>query len=712
MGLLDFDLNKLKSFDYKKVGQKQGEYFGEDNATGFTPNRQAGDTTEYISNSTTKLGLDGINFPGPVNYFQDDNATGFTIGRQPGDETEYNTESSIYREGFPGPVDFFLNTNATGYTLNRNEGDPTEYILDPNSSIYKQGFPGPVDYFLNTNANGFTIGRKEKDPTEFVNDGTTGKFDDGLGNNEGSSQIVVNQGYAGSEPLGLGQTFTTPRGDVVSGKKIVGYGDESNDVDSQELIPLKPGQTLEDQYNKFGGNKALRRSGKFNSDVFNNEPFIIRDIGDEYDGIELDEGLTRGGILLNTQRGLEDKDRILKFLGSPRGLRFLAKQTILQKGNSFWFTRGYNELSMFSSPPGLNSSELTNITSIVRDITSTRHNPIGLTSRLKYEDTSLETDLPDIATEIQGTGKTDEDNKEINNAFSRFVSGVTSGVSEFASNLSSEAKLFINEGQKALDKAKGKTNLSVEVTHGRDLQVPYGGKFGDLKTEKLPKDFVKFRIRDAVNGKWIIFPAFLEDISDSSTAEYSQERYIGRPDAVHIYTGYSRNISFNFKVVAMRRNEIPIIWEKLNYLKGLTTPTFRKVFEGDTEFRPISPYIYLTIGDMFNNTPGYFSSVNINTPATTTWEISDGVQYPQVADVALEFVYIGKTLPNSLGKHYEIPWLTDDGVGAGNFSTFGENDPTDENNLTPTRGKYEIDGKNLDFDKTIGSSVSNIYKDA
>lgn len=115
---------------------------------------------------------------------------------------------------------------------------------------------------------------------------------------------------------------------------------------------------------------------------------------------------------------------------------------------------------------------------------------------------------------------------------------------------------------------------------------------------------------------------------------------------------------------------------------------------------------------MFNNTPGYFSSVNINTPATTTWEISDGVQYPQVADVALEFVYIGKTLPNALGKHYEIPWLTDDGVGAGKFATFGENDPTDENNLTPTRGKYEIDGKNLDFDKTIGSSVSNIYKDA
>ena len=51
------------------------------------------------------------------------------------------------------------------------------------------------------------------------------------------------------------------------------------------------------------------------------------------------------------------------------------------------------------------------------------------------------------------------------------------------------------------------------------------------------KDFVKFKIRDlAANGKWLIFPTHLGSITDTITPEYTQDRYIGRPD-VHIYSG-------------------------------------------------------------------------------------------------------------------------------------------------------------------------------
>ena len=31
------------------------------------------------------------------------------------------------------------------------------------------------------------------------------------------------------------------------------------------------------------------------------------------------------------------------------------------------------------------------------------------------------------------------------------------------------------------------------------------------ENENFHNDFIKFTIRDAVNGKWIIFPAFLKD---------------------------------------------------------------------------------------------------------------------------------------------------------------------------------------------------------
>ena len=91
MSLLDKLKTDLSSFDYSKIGTKHGEYFGEDNATGFTPNRVYGDTTEYAVESSVQL--DG--WPGPVNFIKDINATGFTIGRQEQDPAEYFTQSSI-----------------------------------------------------------------------------------------------------------------------------------------------------------------------------------------------------------------------------------------------------------------------------------------------------------------------------------------------------------------------------------------------------------------------------------------------------------------------------------------------------------------------------------------------------------------------------------------------------------------------------------------
>ena len=61
---------------------------------------------------------------------------------------------------------------------------------------------------------------------------------------------------------------------------------------------------------------------------------------------------------------------------------------------------------------------------------------------------------------------------------------------------------------------------------GGSLQVRYGGHPGDLDrypdrkgvlNDKPIDDFIKFRIRDAVNGKYIIFPALLSGITDNSS---------------------------------------------------------------------------------------------------------------------------------------------------------------------------------------------------
>ena len=222
------------------------------------------------------------------------------------------------------------------------------------------------------------------------------------------------------------------------------------------------------------------------------------------------------------------------------------------------------------------------------------------------------------------------------------------------------------------DLGTGKIRVSGDTIYQKGLtnalQVPYGGKYGNLnfaagtKDNKLPKDFIKFRIRDAVNGKWIIFPALISGITDNSSATYAKSNYIGRPDSVHVYQNRTRNISFNIKVLATNRTELPIVWKKVDALKGLTQPTFKPFFfESSTstnstaeEFtRPTAPYVYLTIGDMFINTPGYFESVNVTIPEATSWDIVEGRQFPHMCDIACTFVYIGKVLPTTTSKNYD-----------------------------------------------------------
>ena len=233
-----------------------------------------------------------------------------------------------------------------------------------------------------------------------------------------------------------------------------------------------------------------------------------------------------------------------------------------------------------------------------------------------------------------------------------------------------------------LGKGKIKKGTQIyEVGVSNMLQVPYHGQFNKLNSSladktKIPDDFVKFRIREAVNGKWLIFPAHLGTITDTTTPEWTKERYIGRPDQTHIYTGASRNVSFDFKVAAFTKQEIPIIQEKMNYLVGLAWPTYKS---DDT---PVAPYVYLTIGDMFNNTPGYFENITVTVEENAVWEIDDGFQIPQFFNVSLTFAYVGKYLPTTTGKHYEVPWLKDHGAGASSHGTF-DKDPRDGSTSRP-----------------------------
>ena len=188
-------------------------------------------------------------------------------------------------------------------------------------------------------------------------------------------------------------------------------------------------------------------------------------------------------------------------------------------------------------------------------------------------------------------------------------------------------------------------------------------KYGEGDENFYGDDHIKFKFYDIVNSKNIIFRATLSAINDTVTPDWSTERYIGRPDSVHVYQGVNRELSFDFIVAPFSKQEMLVCWEKLNYLMGLTYPTWKKVGGAS---RMEAPYIYLTIGDMFYQTPGYLSGLTFSVEDNVSWDIDKSTQLPQVLNVSVTFTHIGKHKLASQGKHYDLPWLKDLAVGDGN----------------------------------------------
>tara|TARA_R100001594_G_C4053681_1_gene265452 strand:- start:4669 stop:9732 length:5064 start_codon:yes stop_codon:yes gene_type:complete len=169
-------------------------------------------------------------------------------------------------------------------------------------------------------------------------------------------------------------------------------------------------------------------------------------------------------------------------------------------------------------------------------------------------------------------------------------------------------------------------------------------------------DFIKFKIRDVINKKWLIFRATLSSISENFAPEWSSERYIGRPDNVHVYQGVERTMSFSFMIYPHTKQELPILWEKLNYLVGLTYPTWRSANSTGGK-RMEAPFVQITIGDMYNEVPGFFGGIGVEIDDNGTWELDKHLQLPKAITVNCDFTHIGKHPLASQGKHYDLNWL-------------------------------------------------------
>ena len=210
-------------------------------------------------------------------------------------------------------------------------------------------------------------------------------------------------------------------------------------------------------------------------------------------------------------------------------------------------------------------------------------------------------------------------------------------------------------------------------TRGQDKvnMIPYGLDRDEKNDKELYElDWIPFKFKDVRNNKSIVFRAILSGITDTFSPEYASERYVGRPDSVYVYQGTNREISFTFDVYPKSQEELPILWEKLNYLAGLTYPHWADG-NADGGGGMISPFSELTIGQMYTDSPGYISSLTYTVQDNGTWETTFA-KLPKYVQVSCTFIYVGERLPSATQKHFETPWVADKEYQPGLSSKFLE----------------------------------------
>lgn len=149
------------------------------------------------------------------------------------------------------------------------------------------------------------------------------------------------------------------------------------------------------------------------------------------------------------------------------------------------------------------------------------------------------------------------------------------------------------------------------------------------------------------NKAHVQFRAYISDLTQTISPNYKKYQYIGRIEQFVMYTSVERNISFGLKVLAYSKEELDVVWERINYLTAFSYP------HGYNKGILQPNIIRFTIGDVFNDQPGYVTSfsTSFNEPAPT-WDIDREV--PIGASLKFSIMIIEKKSMTAESRFYNI----------------------------------------------------------
>jgi hypothetical protein len=216
---------------------------------------------------------------------------------------------------------------------------------------------------------------------------------------------------------------------------------------------------------------------------------------------------------------------------------------------------------------------------------------------------------------------------------------------------------YYDPGSKARDR-KNYTEGSGGIVDGINALYMYeSDKVSDNGTNDLVK--LRFAVINPDNPSkktFIHFRAYFKGgIQDNMSAQWDSFKYNGRGEQFFNYTGFTREVAFGFQVVAQSKEELSVMYQKLNYLQSTLTPNF------STQGFMRGNIHQLTIGGYFYEQPGIITSLGYSLPEDSTWEIginTEGNTDPSVKElphrieVTVNFKPIHTFLPSTIGSPF------------------------------------------------------------
>ena len=167
-------------------------------------------------------------------------------------------------------------------------------------------------------------------------------------------------------------------------------------------------------------------------------------------------------------------------------------------------------------------------------------------------------------------------------------------------------------GLKTIDRTKIAT--PGQTSDGTDLINLLKVGETDLNSDLIPFYFRTIGY-DNTPSTTVQFRAYLDNLNDGFTAEWSAYKFMGRGENFYNYNGFARAVTFGFSIYASTYSEIFKQYQRLNYLASTLTPSYTNVgvMRGN--------FIRVTIGDYLSQVPGIITGISMEVPSDTPWEI-------------------------------------------------------------------------------------------